>query len=370
MTDRFTVRYRIAAADEVDARARARAIALEQTVEIPEEVVPPGFIAEEIVGRIEALQPAGSAFEATISYSDDCFGDDFVQALNVIFGNSSIKEGIRVTRIGLSQGLAAICRGPRYGLAGLRDVTGVAAGPLLMSATKPVGLSTSQLALMASRFAEGGMDLVKDDHGLVDQRFAPWTERVRACVEAVGEGNARSGGRCIFVPNLTGSANRVRERALAAQEMGVGAVMVGPSLIGYDVVRELAADPDFRLPIISHPTFGGANVITPTTGFAHGVFFGTLQRLMGVDAVVYPNFGGRFGFSVGECREIVDASAAPLGGLKPIVVAPGGGMTLERVPEMRAVYGDDVMYLMGGALLKAGDGLADACRRLRAAVGR
>ena len=49
MSDRFTVTYRIFAATAAEARARAGDIALEQTVEIPADVVPAGIIAEEIV---------------------------------------------------------------------------------------------------------------------------------------------------------------------------------------------------------------------------------------------------------------------------------------------------------------------------------
>ena len=89
---------------------------------------------------------------------------------------------------------------------------------------------------------------------------------------------------------------------------------------------------------------------------------------MGIDAVVYPNFGGRFGFSRDDCLAIVEGCTAGFGGLKPILPAPGGGMTLARVPEMRATYGNDVIYLVGGALLRERDDLPGACRRLAAAV--
>ena len=126
--------------------------------------------------------------------------------------------------------------------------------------------------------------------------------------------------------------------------------MIAPALAGYDAIRALAEDSDFSLPIISHPAF-----------------FGTLHRLMGVDAAIYPNFGGRFGFTREECLSIARACAADIGGPKAIVAAPGGGMTLSRVPEMREAYGDDVMYLIGGALLQEPN-LVDACRGLVAAV--
>jgi len=43
---RFAVSYRIFAPSMAEARDRARAIALEQTVEVPAEIVPKGYIAD------------------------------------------------------------------------------------------------------------------------------------------------------------------------------------------------------------------------------------------------------------------------------------------------------------------------------------
>ncbi|NEI73780.1 transcriptional regulator [Rhizobium lusitanum] len=370
MAPRFSVTYFVRAADAGEAKARALDIALEQTVEIPRDVVPKGYVEEEILGRLESLEksPDGRpGFLATISYSDDDIGGDFPQFLNIVFGNSSIKPGLKVEDIGLSPGILALCKGPRYGIASLRARAGIGESPLLMSAIKPVGLSTKELAGLAHDFALGGMHFVKDDHGLVDQKTSRFDERLRACVEAVGEANAKSGGKTSFVPNVTGPANAVIERAKQAQEVGAGGVMIAPALAGYDVIRTLAADPDFTLPIISHPAFSGANVVSPDCGFSHRAFFGALHRLMGADAVIYPNFGGRFGFTREECLSIARACSAELGGLKAIVPAPGGGMTLNRVAEMREAYGNDIMYLVGGALLQE-TSLVEACRRLFAAV--
>jgi len=368
---RFTVTYWLGAADEADAHTRALDLAAEQTVEIPRDIVPPGYVADEILGRLEAMRPCPrprSGFLADISYSDDDVGGDFVQLLNVVFGNSSIKTETRIEGMSLTPALAALCPGPKFGTAGLRQRTGVASGPLLMSAIKPVGLSTRELATLAHQFALGGMHLIKDDHGLANQPSSPFRERLRACVDAVGTANAETGLAAAYVPNISGPSATMQERAFMAQEAGAGGVMLAPSLVGYDVARGLAADPGFMLPIVSHPTFGGANVITATTGFAYRFFFGLLQRLMGIDAVVYPNFGGRFGFSRDDCLAIVEGCTAGFGGLKPILPAPGGGMTLARVPEMRATYGNDVIYLVGGALLRERDDLPGACRRLAAAV--
>ena len=368
---RFSVTYWIGVETEAEAHARALEIAVEQTVEIPRDIVPAGYVEDEILGRIEAVHPGldeRGGFLAEISYSEDDIGDDFLQFLNIVFGNSSIRRDTRVEAITLSAGIEGLFPGPRFGTQGIRERSGVSQGPILMSALKPVGLSTAKLAGLAHQFALGGMDYVKDDHGLANQKTSPFTERLKACTDAIGDANEKTGFKTTYVPNITGPANQIFERAWMAKALGAGGVMLAPSLVGFDVSRALAADPDFALPIVSHPTFGGTNVITPTTGFSHRFFYGILQRLMGVDAVIYPNFGGRFSFSRAECLSIVDGCTTEFGSLKPILPAPGGGMTFARLPEMRDAYGDTVMYLIGGALLREKADLPAACRTLANAV--
>lgn len=367
---RFSVTYRLADADLDTAKKRALDIALEQTVEIPRDIVPPGYVEDEILGRLEQLVADDDGYRAKISYANADAGGDFLQLLNVIFGNTSIKTGIRVERVDLNDELTALFPGSRFGIKGLRQRLGVDKGPLLMSAVKPVGLSTTQLAEIARNFALGGMDMVKDDHGLVDQQTSPFTDRVKACVESIGEANAVTGGKSIFVANITGTAAGFMDRAMQAKELGAGGVMVAPALQGYAAVQELAAHCGFGLPIVSHPAFSGANVIAQQNGFSHRFYYGQLQRMMGVDVVVYPNFGGRFGFSVKECREIVQGCSTAFGSYAPALPAPGGGMSIDKAPELAQIYGDDVVFLIGGALLRENSGIVAACKRLGEAVGR
>ncbi|MBM4371603.1 MAG: ribulose 1,5-bisphosphate carboxylase large subunit, partial [Deltaproteobacteria bacterium] len=118
---------------------------------------------------------------------------------------------------------------------------------------------------------------------------------------------------------------------------------------------------------LMHPALLGSFTVSPAQGLSFRVLYGTLARLAGADAVVFPNHGGRFAFSPEDCREIVRGCEAPLGGLRTSLPAPAGGMSLARVPEMRAFYGDDVLLLIGGDLHRHGD-LEGTCRRLRSMV--
>jgi ribulose-bisphosphate carboxylase large chain len=352
--------------DEKTAYERARDICLEQTVEIPDALVPDGMIRDHVLGRIESFEtgPDGS-YAARISYAVEIAGGGLTQLLNVLFGNISIKAGIRAERLDLPEMMLQHFRGPRFGRPGLRERLGVPGRPLVCTALKPLGLSAEGLAELAYQFALGGIDIIKDDHGLADQGFATFWDRVRMCGEAVARANRQTGGRTIYVPNVTASFDEIPAKAQFAKEHGAGGLLVAPGLTGLDAMRSLADDDRLALPILSHPAFQGTYVLYSSSGISHQLLFGQLPRLAGADASIYPNFGGRFGFTKDECLSIVRGTEMEMGLLKSIFPTPGGGMSLDRVREMLDAYRRDVILLIGGGLMTPGSDLVENCRRFR-----
>src|SRR5262249_28528237 len=224
-------------------------------------------------------------------------------------------------------------------------------------ALKPQGLSPAALAALARRFADGGVDYIKDDHGLADQAYSPFVPRVAAIAAALAGSNTH------YVPSVTGDLDTMRTQIARARDVGVGAAMVAPVVAGLSNFQRLVADnPDFAF--IAHPAMGGAARIAPP------LLIRTLFRLLGAHAVVFPNHGGRFGYSPETCRALARAALADWHGLKPAVPVPAGGMTLQRVPEMLDFYGRDIMLLIGGALLEARGRLAEETAAVVAATGR
>jgi len=364
---RFAALYRLTGS-RPEALARAQGICLEQTVELPWAVLPPGDIPERMVGRLEAFAGRRGRFEATLSYAATCAAGELPQLLNVLFGNSSLQPGIRLERLYLPPELLRQFPGPAFGAAGLRRRLGVRRRALLCAAIKPMGLSAEGLAELAGRFALGGIDIVKDDHGLTDQPEAPFETRVRLAVRAVARANRATGGRAVYAPNVTAPADQAVERARFARAAGAGALLLSPGLTGFDTMRRLAADPRVGLPILSHPALQGGYVLHPESGISHHALFGQIARLAGADASIYPNYGGRFSFSRAQCREIVEGCREPMGRLKPILPCPGGGMRLERIPEMARFYGPEVIFLVGGGLLSYGPDVVENCRVFRRMV--
>jgi ribulose-bisphosphate carboxylase large chain len=369
--ERILVNYRLWADNYDEAYAKAKDICLEQTVEFPEELVPAGIIRDEIIGRIESFRELDNkTYSSEISFAVETAAAEFTQLLNVVYGNISIKPGIKVDSLKLPPLLASKFRGPRFGRDGLRQILNVPRRPLLHTALKPMGLSAGELAETAYKCALGGIDIIKDDHGLTNQCFAPFEARVEQCAEAVARANQKTGGNSIYVANVTAAPEEMVRRARQAKAAGAGGLLISPALVGLDAMRQIADDDSINLPIISHPAFQGSYVINPTSGIAHYAYYGQLTRLAGADAVVYPNFGGRFSFSKSECISIAAGTTVQMNHLRTIFPSPGGGMSLEKIPEMLEVYGNEVIFLVGGGLFKHGPDLIENCRYFRAMVER
>ena len=287
--------------------------------------------------------------------------------LNVIFGNISIKPGIRVEDLVLPPSLLQIFRAP-FRTAGLREWLKVPRRPLLHTALKPMGLSATQLAEVAYKCALGGIDIIKDDHGLTNQCFAPFEERISLCVEAVEKANRQTGENSIYVANVTAGPDEIFRRAKFAKQAGARGLVIAPALTGLATIQQLADDADLALPIFSHPAFQGSYVTNSDSGISHYALFGQVSRLAGADAVIYPNFGGRFSFSREDCIALAQGTWVAMEHIKPNFPSPGGGMNLDKVADMLAVYKNDVIFLIGGGLFKQGPDLVKNCRYFRAMV--
>ena len=365
--DRLSATYEFLG-DVAMAESRANALRVEQTIEFPADLVPDDDIQREIIGRIESVDVMTSDMvRVVVSYAVETTGFELPQLLNVLWGNSALLPGTRLIDFSLPESLLARFTGPRFGVEGLRHMFAAPTRPLLATALKPMGLSAERLAQTAFELALGGIDLIKDDHSLANQEFAPYRERVERCSEAVRKANEQTGYNAVYMPSLNAPYPLIEQRLGEAIGAGAGALLVLPGITGYDVMRELARRDDVAVPIMAHPAFLGSYSASPTNGIAHGALYGKIMRLAGADLSVFPNFGGRFSFSPRECREVAAGLAEPIPGIAPALPAPGGGMTLDRVAEIKEFYGSDVSLLIGGDLHRGTD-LAATAAKFRAAV--
>lgn len=363
---RIGVVYHLTARDRRTALARARDMTVEQTVEVPADVVP-RHLRRTMVGAIERLERVSpSRWRAECTYDPAVVGDSAPQLLNLLFGNISLMPGIRLVDLHLPGTMLAGMPGPAFGIPGLRTLCGTGSGPLLCAAAKPIGLSSAELARICADFATGGVNIVKDDHGLANQPAAPFRERVARCQEAVQQANARTGGRTLYFPNLSRGLAELDLDLAYVRSLGCRGVLLSPLLMGLDTVRTIAARGDVA--ILGHPTFTGT-LLQPRHGIAPEVLFGTLFRVIGSDGVIYPNAGGRFPLTLKTCLAINRRLRAPLDGIRPAFPVSGGGVDVAHVPYWLDRYGPDTMFLVGSSLY-AQRNLAAATKRLVESIRR
>lgn len=350
---RFYVTYRITPDDSRPVEAHAKDICIEETVEIPEDSIPQGHWDAGIVGRIESItaRPGTPAdYDAVISYRTDIANDAIPNLLNVLFGNISIRRGIKIIDVQFTDAQLAAFGGPRFGIDGIRAALDVHGRPLATTAIKPLGLDAKALAAMCGGYARGGLDVIKDDHGLIDQHFHPFEERVARIQDEIRAANAKTGRVTHYYPMLAGRFDQVEQQAAYAKAQGCFGILVAPFLIGPDTGFSLARKYD--LAVMTHPTMSGTHFHDPRHGMTPAILLGTLFRLFGADISVFPNSGGRFTFTAQECQDLAAALRNPLGSLKGAFPSPAGGMTIEKVGNMVDAFGNDTALLIGGALLK------------------
>ncbi len=120
-----------------------------------------------------------------------------------------------------------------------------------------------------------------------------------------------TGRRCVYAPSLVGAPDALAKQARIAQDLGVGAVLVAPALVGMPAFAELVAKHLDVPGVLAHPSLAGAVRIAPP------LLLGKLFRWLGADAVIFPNFGGRFSFDEATCAALAENARGAMAGYRP-----------------------------------------------------
>lgn len=366
---RFAVEYHIHGSRE-EARRRAALLCIDQTVEAADHVIPSGVIRDQLLGHVADFDSLmGDVHRAVLTFPVELLDGTMGALLHMSFGMAGLQGGIRLTNVSLPNEALARMAGPRFGMVGLRALLEVPARPLVCAVLKPLGLSPQALAELAYDFALGEVDLIKDDQSLGDHPFCRFQERVNRCAEAIAQASRQTGKRCLYAPHVSGPWPTILARASLAQNAGAGALLLCPGLAGFDTLASMARLPFPALPLLAHPDFQGSHFVSPASGIAPGVLFGLFPRLAGADVSIYPTFGLHFPISEDDCRSIAHACRRDLDSCLPIFPTAAGRMGASRIQEMVALYGTDVVFILGSDLRRDPTRIRTACQEFVQLLG-
>ena len=258
--------------------------------------------------------------------------------------------------------------GPRQGIAGLRRLAGVAERPLILNMIKPcLGYSPEVGADLFYETGRGGVDLIKDDEVMGNTPLSGVEGRVRAYLRAARRIKEETGRSPAYIVNITDRPALMREHAKAALGAGAQAVMVNFVTAGLDALAELTAEFGESLCFLGH--YAGVGMLTaPTQGIGSAVMLGLLPRMAGADAVMIMHPADRKGPGYLEYLQTVQAHRLPIGRMRPVCTAVGGGVTPLNVAAICRDLGPDTILGVGGAIQGHPDGAAAGAKAMLRAV--
>jgi ribulose-bisphosphate carboxylase large chain len=157
---------------------------------------------------------------------------DPAQLLGVLFGNTSLHADVQCVDFDPPASLCEALQGPRAGVAGLRELTGVRGRALTCTAVKPLGPLAEGARRSPAHVRARGHRRDQGRPGARQPRVLPFEARVEACLDAAEQVADETGHRVLYVPNLIGTPERVFAQLRFAEKRGARAVMVSPMLLG------------------------------------------------------------------------------------------------------------------------------------------
>ena len=246
--------------------------------------------------------------------------------------------------------------GPKYGIDGIREFTGVKDKPLFGAIVKPkTGISPETLLEMVKELVEGGVNFIKEDEILSDPSFCPIEERVPLVMDYLKDKNV------VYCVSIHADYPYILDRVKQVYELGGNGVHVNfwCGLGVYKAIREL------DLPIFIHFQKSGDKILTNRNHDFHidWTVMCQLAGMMGVDFIHAGMIGGYYKWPEDETVEAVKI-------LNELNVMPAlsCGFGPELTESVTKAVGNNYMANVGGAIHGHKDGTLAGALAMRKSI--
>lgn len=313
---------------------------------------------------------AAEGSEVEIGFPEEIFEPGNIpQYLSVVAGNlfglGALKK-VRLQDIIFPESLVRAHRGPKFGIEDARKILDVFNRPFVGTIVKPkVGLDPKGTAEIAAAAVRGGLDLVKDDETLTNQKFCPMVSRVDEVMSALEKVEKETGKRAFYAVNVTTGADQILDRAETAIDHGANMVMVDVLTAGFSALEVLARN--VNVPIHVHRTMHGAI----TRDKAHGISMVVIAKLVRLAGGTNLHTGTYLGKMARETEEndlARDALRDEWYGLKRVFPVASGGVYPANVYANLDGYGIDCIIQAGGGVHGHPNGTTAGARAMVQAV--
>jgi ribulose-bisphosphate carboxylase large chain len=219
-------------------------------------------------------------------------------------------SGLKLMDVELPPSFAKHFRGPKFGVTGTRQLTGVPGRPLIGTIVKPsIGLTPRQTAELVKTLAEAGIDFIKDDELMANPPHSPFDERVDAVMKVLNAHADRTGKKVMYAFNLSDELHAMLRHYEKVVSAGGTAVMVSLNSVGLAGVKRIC---DLgALAIHGHRNGWGMLNRHPLLGIEFPAYQ-KIWRLAGVDQIHVNGIANKFWESDDSVVRSIEACLKPL----------------------------------------------------------
>jgi ribulose-bisphosphate carboxylase large chain len=304
-----------------------------------------------------------------VSWSVENFGVNLPVLISTVQGNLyELRQftGLKLMELEFPDSYVKHYRGPKFGIDGSRQLTGVAENPLIGTIIKPsIGLTPQQTADIVQTLGEAGIDFVKDDELLSSSANSPFEERVKVVMNVINRLADKTGKKIMYAFNLSGETDEMIRRYETIVKAGGTCAMISLNSVGISGVKKICDIGE--LAIHGHRNGWGMLTRHPSLGIDFPAYQ-KLWRLAGVDQIHVNGIENKFWESDDSVVRSIAACLKPLGETKSVmpVVSSGqwGGQAFETWRRTRTT---DLLYMAGGGILAHPMGPSAGVRALQQA---
>jgi ribulose-bisphosphate carboxylase large chain len=305
--------------------------------------------------------------EIVVSWSLENMGYNLPTLVSTIQGNLyelSQFSGLKLMDLELPPSFAKHFRGPKFGIAGCRQLTGVQGRPLIGTIIKPsIGMTPAQTAALVKTLADAGIDFIKDDELMANPPHSPFDERVDAIMRVINDYAQRTGKKVMYAFNVSDELDamlRHYEKVVAAGGTSVMISLNSVGLTGAKRICDLGA-----LAIHGHRNGWGMMNRHPLLGVEFPAYQ-KLWRLAGVDQIHVNGIANKFWESDDSVVRSIESCLKPLlGGMSVLPVISSGQWGGQAPETFRRTKTVDLLYMAGGGIMAHPDGAAAGVRSLQ-----